>query len=428
MYKIIRTDKGVQLFNTLNYYDTFELSWTDWEIVKAIKKYGKEKASDKLSLLFNISKKEAKEDIEIVLINLKKLGVNIDFIPSSVSNVKHSPRTVHFDITPKCNSKCLYCLSSDIMANKKELPLKNILDVISELPSLGTWILLISGGEPLMRKDLFKILEHADKLDILTQLLTNGTLINNSIAKKLASIKRLFLQISLDSCIPKHHDFHRGITGSYEKTLKGIELLKKNGLTPEIGMVITKYNLEDINDTASFLYKLGIKHVRIGPVVTYRGKGLKNEKKFALSVNQLQVTGKKIIELNKKYSGKMVFSPTREFVIFSVIASKTEKLTKCSNGSSIVYIAPDGLVYPCIGTAHPEFVIGDIKKETLTKIWKTSYLLKKIRYLSTDDIKKCKNCKFKDLCSGGCRADSYKYFGKITEHDPLYCAYFRNQG
>jgi len=426
MHKIRRKDDGVQIFNNLDYYDAFDISWTSWEIIKSVKKYGKEKAIQKNSSLFNISEKESKEDIETVLKNLKSIGKKIEDLPSSVSNLKWSPRTVHFDITPHCNSKCRYCLSSDVMKDKTELSTQKILDVVSELPNLETWIFLISGGEPFLRKDLFEIIGHADKLNILTQILTNGTLIDEEIAKKLSLFKYLFLQISLDSCIPEHHDYHRGVPGSFKKTVQGLKNLKKYGVKTETGMVITRHNLNDIEETASFLYNLGIKNVRIAPVVTYRGKGLKNQDEFSLSLEEIKFVSRKIIKLNKKYQGKLCFLPTREFVVFNAKPTTT-KMPKCPISRSLIYIAPNGLVYPCIGTAHPQFSIGDIKKDTLTQIWKTSSLLKKIRYLTTDDIKKCSSCKFKKLCTGGCRADSYKYFKTLFAHDPLYCAYFKSK-
>jgi radical SAM protein with 4Fe4S-binding SPASM domain len=426
MYKIRRTKDGVQLFDTFDFYNTPNIGWTSWEIIKAVKKYGAEKAVQKIRSKFNITEKDAKRDIQTVLGNLQKAKINFDEIPSSVSNVKWAPRSVHFDITTSCNSNCVYCLAADLMESKVELPTEAILNLISQLPDLGTWLLILSGGEPLLRKDFFQILRHADDLGILTQVLTNGTLITKDVAKKFSKIKRLFFQISLDTHIPEHHNYHRGIPNAFEKTVQGIRNLKEQGMTPEIAMVISKYNYNDIEETVSFFHKeFGVKYIRIGPVSTSRGRGSKNKEKLELSIKQMRETGKKIIELGKKYENSLCFLPLREFTVFSVKPSTKTKLSRCGNSQSLVYISSDGIVYPCIGTSFPQYAIGDIKKDTLEHIWKTSSLLKKIRYLTTDDIKKCKTCKFKHLCTGGCRASSHKYFNTLTAHDPLYCAYFK---
>jgi len=428
MYKIRRTENGVQLFDTFNFYDTIDIGWTSWEIIKAVKKYSRKKAIEKIHILFNISKKEAEEDINTVLKNLQISKVNIDDIPASVSNVKWAPRTVHFDITKKCNSNCIYCLATELMKGKEDLSTETILNVISQLPDLGAWLLILSGGEPFIRKDIFEILKYTDDLEILTQILTNGTLITKDVAKKLSKINRLFFQVSLDSYIPEHHNFHRRMPDGYERTMQGIQNLTEHGMIPEIAMVISQKNYDDMEKSVDYFHKkFGIKYFRVGPVSTYRGRGVDVKKDLGLSIDQMRRAGKKVLEMSKKYGDSITFLPLRGFTVFSVDPDTTKKLSKCGNSRTLIYISSSGLVYPCIGTSYPEYAVGDIKKDKLAHIWKTSSLIKRIRYLTTDDIKQCRKCKFKDVCSGGCRSSSYTYFGSIFEHDPLYCAYFKTK-
>lgn len=99
-------------------------------------------------------------------------------------------------------------------------------------------------------------------------------------------------------------------------------------------------------------------------------------------------------------------------------------LGECSAGKSNLFISSDGLVYPCLGLAFPEFIIGDIKKDSVINIWKKSSLLKELRKLSVDDFEKCKHCKVKDVCGGGCRGTAYFNFKSLTAPDPFHCAYF----
>lgn len=424
MYKIRRKGKGVQVFDTYDYYKTFNLNQTEWEIVKAVKNYNLEKAIEKISSLFKISKKDAKEDIETVLSNINKIGADLENIPISLPRNKRNLLTVQFDVSSKCNSNCIYCLVSDHIETKEEVSTETILKVISELPDLGTWVLVLSGGEPLLRKDVFDIIEHADNLGILVQFLTNGILIDEKVAKRLATFKHLQIRISLDSCIPEHHDKHRGAKGSFEKTVRGIKNLKNQGITPEIAVVVSSINYDDFDKTVDFLKELGIKYVRIGAVSTLMGKGYEQREYLPLNSKQYNELGKKIIEHNKKCKS-LLFDPIKELVVYATPPSFDKKLEPCGIGKSKIYISADGLVYPCIGVSFSKFVIGDIKKDKLSDIWKNSDLLKKLRNLTTKDIKHCSNCKFEELCTGGCRANSYRYFKSIFEHDPLYCVYYK---
>jgi len=106
---------------------------------------------------------------------------------------------------------------------------------------------------------------------------------------------------------------------------------------------------------------------------------------------------------------------------------KTPRMpSSCSAGKAELYIASDGLVYPCLGLAFPEFVIGDVKKESVIDIWKNSDLLKKLRKLSVDDFEKCKDCKFKSICRGGCRGTAYFNYKSLTAPDPFQCDYMKS--
>jgi radical SAM protein with 4Fe4S-binding SPASM domain len=97
----------------------------------------------------------------------------------------------------------------------------------------------------------------------------------------------------------------------------------------------------------------------------------------------------------------------------------------CSAGRAELYITSDGLVYPCLGLAFPEFLIGDAKKESVEKIWKSSKLLKKLRKLTVDDFEKCKKCKYKYSCGGGCRGTAYFDFKSLKAPDLFHCQYMK---
>ena len=395
MLKARYVDRYVQLYEPFRNIK-YNLSKTSWEIIKLIKKYGKDKAVPKIMKLFNIGEKNAKEDIETILYNLELLKIKIEDIPTKISREKYAPRTVHFDITTKCNLKCIYCYATDRLSPRKELTTKQILRLLNELAELDTWTIVISGGEPFLRRDIFKILGHINELEIMVSILTNGTLITDNVAKKLASFDNLqMIQVSLDSYNPEHHELHRGVKGVYEKTLNGIKNLKKYGITPDIEIVVTPINVKDIERTVEFLHQLKIKKITIGPVFTGSGRGRDNKNKLTLDENTLIKTGKKLQELKERYKETMCIAPNREFFVYTTERRIHKQDIICGVGKSILYISPDGLVYPCLFSINPETFLGDIKKQSLREIWKNSSLLKKYRRSNLPDIEKCKKCDFR---------------------------------
>lgn len=422
MLKITRVGESYHLFDTIK-GNFFSFNSTSWEIIKAIKKYGKEKAAIQISKIYNISERRAKKDIKYIIKQLENSHINIDDIPSSITASEYAPRSVEFDITPKCNSKCIYCMADTRMKNPLELSTKKIIEVIDELNDLGIWSITLSGGEPTLRSDLFEILDHTKKLELATSVFTNAILIDKKLAKKFSEYENLFMQISLDSTNPSHHDKHRGVNGAFKKTLQGIKNLLEYDIFIEIATIVSPINIDDMEELTSFVHNLGIKSIRISPAAIV-GKACDIEEKLQLDKNQLMNLGKRIERLNKKYKGSLIISKSPHMVRFSGNASSKEPLKKCGVGKNNLYIAPNGFVYPCMLLAFPEFLLGDIKKEKVSKIWNESPILKKFRDLSIDSFEKCNSCKFKEICNGGCRGTAYIAHKSIKAPDPIFCSYF----
>ena len=399
MLKARRINDVVRVYDSKK-NNNYNFTETSWQIVKAIKKHGKDKAVSKVMKLFDIDEKNAREDINTVLTNLNTLNVDIDEIPATISKLINSPRSVQIDITPRCNSECIYCFSSHRMNGKEELTTKQIFKILDDLKNLETWVVVISGGEPFLRDDIFEILDYIEKLDISFWILTNAILIDENIAKFLSKYKNLcMVQVSFDSCISEHHEIHRGRKDIFDKTVNGIKSLINYGIIPEIEMVVSKVNINDIEDSVEFLNHLGIKRVRIGPALTITGRGLSNKKDLLLNSEEIVTSGKKILGLNEKYEQKMHISPTRDFLIKIMSSQYLKNSTTCTIGRSTLYITPNGLVYPCIMNTDDNFVIGDINKHNVEYIWKNSEILKKFRKKQFDYKNKCKTCDIFSVCN-----------------------------
>ena len=424
MYKISNTKDGIELFlpkdNAIcNFNDT------TWEIIKTIKNSKSMNESIRIiAKKFKISDEDAKEDIQTVLSNLKKLKIDLNKIPLEIKYRLYQPRNVHFDITSRCNSNCIYCISSDLMKNQKELSIKDIVGTIKQLNDLGMWILTLSGGEPLLRDDIFDILDYTKKQGILVNILTNGLVIDDSISKKLEKYKLLTkIQVSLDSYNPEHHEKHRGVKGCFKETMQGINSLLKYDINPIISCVVTKINVGDIEKTIDFLNTIGIKRVRIAPASFFSEKTKLNKKEILLDKQQLESLGKKVVSLSKKYKS-MEFSISPVLLSYKKDTGYIPDILYCTVGQSILYISSSGDVYPCNGLIFPEFKIGNINNKSIKELWLKSDILRSFRKLEVNDFNKCKNCDLKESCNGGCRGNAYRIFNSVTEHDPVYCAYF----
>ncbi len=397
MLKTRRKEDYIQIYEPFRNIK-YNLSKTSWEMIKLVKKYGVDGSIPKIMKLFGIDEKNAREDVKTILDNLEKLSMRIEDIPSRFSNKKYAPRTVNFDITARCNQNCIYCYATDRLDQSRELTIGQIKKLFYNLYSLDTWEIMLSGGEVFLRKDIFEILKILERYEIVVSILTNATLITKSVAKKLSTFKNIkTIRISLDSCIPENHDFNRGKKGAYKKTLEGINNLIKERIVPHIEMVVTNANKNDLEQTMSFLCKLGIKKVTIGPTLTNTGRGLINKKILLFDKDVLENLSKKLLDLKDTYKDSMYIELTREFFVYSNKKLFSKKEIKCGVGKSIIYISPDGLVYPCIFSVNSESYLGDIKKDSIKKIWGKSSLLRKYRGLDIADIEKCTKCDLKDI-------------------------------
>jgi len=170
------------------------------------------------------------------------------------------PLTVHLDITWRCNERCVHCyLDHD---GKGEMTTEEIKDVIHQLAGCGTFFLSISGGEPLLRRDCFEILEYARALRFNVKLKTNAVMIG---AKEAARIRKLGIeqvQISLYSHRPEVHDAITKLPGSLRRTTDAIRHLKANGVKVSITDVLMKYNHRDVKAVKQLAQELGVNHPR----------------------------------------------------------------------------------------------------------------------------------------------------------------------
>lgn len=183
-------------------------------------------------------------------------------------------RLVSWNLTFKCNLRCAHCyIDAGEREGRGELSTNEGKMLIDQITEVGKPVLILSGGEPLLRKDVFKLARYASEKGLKVAMGTNGTLITDEVAKqlKLSGVRRI--AVSLDSRVPEKHDEFRGVKGSWKRAVEGIEACRRNEIDVQINTTITQQNYDEIDDILDLAEKLGVSDFHMFFLVpTGRGK------------------------------------------------------------------------------------------------------------------------------------------------------------
>ena len=346
-----------------------------------------------------------------------------------------APFLVVWNFTHCCNLKCKHCYeSSDASFLPDELTTQEAKETLDKMKEAGVVAVAFSGGEPLMRKDFFEVAKYARDNDFYVSVATNATLVTPEKARKLKEVAH-YVEISLDG-FEKTHDEFRGIPGVWKRTCKGIRECVKVGLDTCVATTVTKWNLKELPKLLDFVEKdlKANRMIFFNYVPTRRGKAIS---KFDISPMEreelLQHLYSKLIDKKCKLD---VFSTSPQYAVISAryadgpavathftnkdaidaLQGKTKSLTEfiggCGCARLYAALEPNGDIFPCV---FLPIKIGNIRKDSLRRIWKTNPTLKKMR--DRDRFTGCGKCRFRKIC-GGCRARAYGYFGDIQGPDP----------
>ena len=318
------------------------------------------------------------------------------------------PMAVLWDLTAQCNLRCQHCVVDSDMERDKGLSLSECKGLIDQMHIAGVRQLILSGGEPLLRKDFFEIARYATVKGFSLQVATNATLINGAIAKDIAGLKAS-AQVSLDALDPVLHDKFRNKKGCWEKTVNGIKLLKEENVPVIIACVVTNLNIHEIPELYKFTSTLGINAFRIMPFVpTGRGNGSRH---LEVSPKQMKVLTHALKELEKTYKlelVKMEFECTLSDPPETVENKGTYYRIGCDGAIAYCTITAEGEVLPCNYFYGVE--TDNVKDKDFASIWRNSRILNYFRNLSTDDINgQCPNCEYLSECRGSCVAANFAH-------------------
>lgn len=340
-------------------------------------------------------------------------------------------RLVFWEVTAGCNLDCIHCRRLDVARRMApdDLSMKESFQLIDGIAELGRPILILSGGEPLIRPDIFAIARYGVDQGLKVCLATNGTLVSRKIAERIRDAGVTHCSVSLDGAKADTHDRFRGQPRAFERAIKGINKLRESGLQVQINTTVTRHNVAEMVD----IYRLG---VELGAVSFYVfmlvpvGCGLHIADAQMLTPQAYEAVLHRLYELSceKKIHVKATCAPYYYRIIRQRAAAEGIELayatdgmaamTKgCLAGTAVCFVSHKGEVFPC---GYLPLLAGNIRQQSFASIWNNSPLFRNLRD-PTLLQGKCGSCDFREVC-GGCRARAFSRSGNYLAEEP-YCVY-----
>ena len=338
-------------------------------------------------------------------------------------------RLVAWETTRNCNLNCVHCRAAATCGPYTgELDTRAALNLLDQIAEVAKPIIILTGGEPLLREDIFEIARHGDAKGMRMVMAPNGTLVTNEIAAKMAQSGIQRISVSLDGATAGSHDAFRGVQGAFESALQGIANAKAAGIQFQINTTITKTNLDQIPKILELAESLGaVAHHIFLLVPTGRGKYIVDQeidaRQYEATLNwfydqrdktrlQLKATCAphyyRILRQRAREDGRSVTFESHGL----------DAVTRgCLGGTGFCFISHRGIVQPC---GFLDLNCGDVTRQSFGDIWRNSQHFKRLRDFG--QLKgKCGACEYRRVC-GGCRARAYEATGDYMAAEPL-CLY-----
>jgi radical SAM protein with 4Fe4S-binding SPASM domain len=384
----------------------------------------------------NISKKQIENDID----NFLHYLLNQHILTNQPNNGRYifsnwncqekslsAPRSVFWECTSLCNiSSCIHCYSAD---NKYNESYDFGVSFINQLGEMGVFVIDIGGGEPLIREDLPKLINLANRLGMRCNIATNFSLPKNKLIKFIDSIDNWTLnsiQISIDGHNAELHDKIRGALGWFDTMVDNLYILQDRNIKYRFNCTVMQINLPYIEQIVLKSIELQAKTIRFIRIIP-SGRG--QNKDLHLTSTQYRDYCKQLVDLNKKYKNIIDVGIDDSFLFLELDKEKYENLKPrvpwikapyvgCGAARTVMAVTSNNKVLPCSYLNDNNFIAGDLNTDSVFNIWKTSTLFNDFRE-QTDLGETCNECFFKSKCLGGCRAAIYGMYGNITSKDPL---------
>ena len=369
-------------------------------------------------------------------------------------------RLVFWETTKACNLTCKHCRAvPQRKIGPMELTTSRAMDLIDAIAEVAKPVFVLSGGEPLFRPDLFDIAQYGVETGFRMALATNGTLVTDRIAAKIADTGISRVAISLDGAKPDTHDGFRGVPGAHKFALRGLNALRAEGVSVQINSTIAKHNVGELPALLDLALSIGADALHLFMLVPVgcglelaatdmlpadeyervlrwfdeQSKTCPIDLKATCAPHYYRIRAQRLEEerRNGDFSGSFIAPGTRakaapQFVASGRTAAGSERpsgqhlsaMTRgCLAGTSVCFISNEGRVYPC---GYLPVSAGDTRVQRFKNIWNHSLVFEDLR--NPDALQgKCGECRYDSIC-GGCRARAYAATGSFLAEEP-FCTY-----
>lgn len=355
------------------------------------------------------------------------------------------PRLLFWETTAGCNLECAHCrrldVSRQMMAD--DLTTEEAKAFLDDVASYGRPILVLSGGEPLVRPDIFDLAVYARERGLPVSLATNGTLVDEATAVSIAASGIQRVAVSLDGADAATHDGLRREPGSFRAALRGLHHLRKAGVGLQVNTTVTLHNVHQLEEIYAMAVALGADALHLFMLVPV-GCGATIEPTHQLEARRYEEVLNWIYE--KAQTGPIHIRPICAPHYFRVLRQRRVRemprefgpvfrhlspasppefhaMTRgCLAGTGIAFVSHRGEVFPC---GYLPLVAGNVRERSFRDIWETSPVLNLLR---EPDLLggKCGECEFRRICTG-CRARAWLASGDLLGEEPL-CVYEPGMG
>jgi radical SAM protein with 4Fe4S-binding SPASM domain len=363
-----------------------------------------------------------------------------DAIPSRYLAFTGIRRPVVFwNLTDRCNLSCTHCYSASgpWSGTDGELTTAEARAFIDDLAAAKIPLVIFTGGEPLVRPDIWELAVYCKKKGIKTALSTNGTLITDQVAGQIISSGIEYAGISLDGATAASHDRFRNTPGAFDQSVAAFACCRKAGVRCGVRVTLAKENQDELGALIDLAQNLGASRFCLYWLVPC-GRG-------SNAYEQLQLSAPEVTRALALLYRKAKEIPAEEMEFLTVDAPQDcihllqsmerdgspdlqdarELLASlnggCSAGERVANVDPRGNVYPCQFARSPAFLVGNIRDQPFSSLWNddTSHVLARFRKKSLEIRGKCRSCIYLRLCGGGCRVRAYAQSGDFAGEDPF---------
>ena len=297
------------------------------------------------------------------------------------------PLSVQLDLTYRCNERCIHCYLDH--EDHGEMNTAEILGLLDQLAAAGVFFLNVSGGEIFMRPDLFTIIEHARKLQFSVKLKTNGVMIREAKARRIAALGVEAVQISLYSHDAATHDEITKLPGSFKRTIEGARLLRDAGVKVIFANVLMQQNADHYKQVQALAAEMGIRY-EVDATITPMMDGDRGIVALNMDGGRLAAIMHDTTLLGDQ-AERLLAAPSGPTPL-----DEAYKTLPCSAGHTACYVSPYGDVFPCV---QFPFKVGNVREQAFIDIWKHSPQLNEVRAIRVSDLEGCSSCVHGSSCA-----------------------------